>query len=424
MTSKADTNAASLQRHGLTLVELLMVMGILSILAGLTIAALGTGLSAARENQTKTIIATIDGVLQERLEFYETQVLDSGKGAFRYFHSPTRRAEFGSRFESANSTLSASSVNYFVERKLLASVFPQSFRDLCGFDGRPGVPEGVGSLPNGLNEDDNGDTNVDFINTTTVDLLELGLGGRMTDDPPTAGVIRRAVEELGATVDLSNHSVNTESSEILYLCLTNEIVPGIAALEPEDIPGSLTKDSDNDGLLEILDGWEQQLRFYSFSTGLFRPVAWTWNTSGNKTNITFGQSTVAAALASGAVKVAPANIVGTDRTNALNRDLRDRFDSVRQPTQDLSSPETLLASAGFSYAMPDNMAGSSSITVPNAPGLPISFGTPSFMLLVSAGPDEALGLGEPTETDSTRFAQILDESDALDNLTNLQGRRR
>lgn len=390
------------RRNGFTLLELVMVIGIMSILAGLSLAALNGAFSDARENQTGAIIAIVDGVLRDREQFYRDEVLDGEGGRFRYFNTTGQTAFFQSTFAAANggAAPSVSSANYFVKKKLYAAVFPQRFVDICGFDGRPG---GVGA-------DDDGNGSADFVGGTTIDLFEVGLGG---DDPPVADIIRQAVIDRGATVVLANHNPATESSEILYLCLTNPIVPGISVLDPEDIPASYIADTDNDGLLEILDGYERPLRFYTFNTGLFRPTAWTWSTTTAKTGVTVDQSALAYELAGRAVRFTPANISATDRTNGLNRDLDDRFGSVRRATTtNMAAPDNLLA-ASFSYG--------GVTSAPLAPGLPVSFGTFTTPMVVSAGPDESLGLGEPTATDGTQYATPIDVTAAFDNMTNLQG---
>lgn len=393
-------------RTGFTLVELLMVIGILSILAGFLIASLNGAFSSARENQTRALLSMIDGVLQDRQQFFHENVIDGESGQYRYFRVANQVSTFSTRFAAANggSSPAATSANYFVRKKLFATAFPQRFVDICGIDGRPGVP----------GTDDNTDGNTDFVGTTTIDLTEVGIGG---DDPPVADVIRQAVIDRGAAVVLANHNPNTESAEILYLCITNPIIPGFSVLQPDQIPQTYIADTDNDGLLEFVDGYENPLRFYTFNTGLYRPTPWTWNTGTVRTDVSLEQAALAYEVAPRGTKFLPEIVLGNDashRTKGINRDLDDRFNSVRSPSNaGLPAPDNLLADP-FGYG--------TVTTAPLAPGLPISLGTVSLPMVVSAGADGVLGLGEPADDDLQRYATPEPASgiDAYDNLTSLQ----
>lgn len=440
--------AVSSVRRGFTLVELIIAMGIIAVLVGISAAGIRAGLNSARETETRALIALLDGVLQDRIKVYQSNVISSRRG---YYSLASRSAEFSDRFSGAlgaplpgapnTNPVSPTSSAHFVKKSLFASVFPQRFQDLCGFDGRPGSPTA---------DDANGPSATTWAdydyssaaNYRPVDLFELGLGGNLSDDPPTARVIRSAVEELGADVDLSRHDPRTESAELLYLCLTRPILPDLPFVSVDSIPPNRVADTDNDGLPEFVDGFEQPLRFYTFTTGLFRPTEWTWDTGTVRPDVTGAQAALAYSLAGDATGTISPPIVGhvspgpnPDAKNLFNLDTDDRFGAVR--TSDVTDMSTrggstfddpvLASEMGFSLRHR-----SSTAVVADVPNIPVNLGTLSVPLIVSLGPDEELGLNEPSraptasESDAhyskLRYATPLAAPAAADdNLTNLEG---
>lgn len=435
-------------RRGFTLVELIIAMGIIAVLVGISAAGIRAGLNSARETETRALIALLDGVLQDRIKVYQSNVISSRRG---YYSLASRSGEFADRFSGGASSplpgapnsdpLSSASATHFVKKSLFASVFPQRFQDLCGFDGRPGAPAVDDANGPSVMPWTDYDYSTDPNDYRPVDLFELGLGGNLSDDPPTARVIRSAVEELGADVDLSRHDPRTESAELLYLCLTRPILPDLPFVSVDSIPPNRVADTDNDGLPEFIDGFEQPLRFYTFTTGLFRPTEWTWDTSTVRPDVTGVQAALAYSLAGDATGSISPPIVGhvaapnpnPDAKNLFNLDTDDRFGAVRtSDVTDMSGGGTLgdqeLANeAGFALRHR-----SSTATVADAPNIPVNLGTLSIPLIVSLGPDAELGLNEPSRAPTAsepnahysklRYATPLAAPSAADdNLTNLEG---
>lgn len=81
----------------------------------------------------------------------------------------------------------------------------------------------------------------------------------------------RSLSNPNATPPIVNQVKNADSSELLYWVLTSSTAFGIPAEGSFQFNGSELGDTDNDGLLEIIDGWGQPLRFYRWPTRLVRP---------------------------------------------------------------------------------------------------------------------------------------------------------
>jgi prepilin-type N-terminal cleavage/methylation domain-containing protein len=65
---------------------------------------------------------------------------------------------------------------------------------------------------------------------------------------------------------------NASSIEILYDFLTQSNVLGDSPLGTDSFSSAEVKDTDNDGLPEILDGWGKPMRFYRWPTRFFRSL--------------------------------------------------------------------------------------------------------------------------------------------------------
>ncbi len=68
-----------------------------------------------------------------------------------------------------------------------------------------------------------------------------------------------------------NHNPKTESSESLYIFLTSGPLFDTEPPSAADLKAIETSDTDHDGLMEIVDGWGNPLRYYRWPTRLVRP---------------------------------------------------------------------------------------------------------------------------------------------------------
>lgn len=164
-----------------------------------------------------------------------------------------------------------------------------------------------------------------------------------------------------------SHTAATESSAVLYYILTKGTELGQPTLSAGAFDADALRDTDGDGLLEIVDGWEKPIRFYRWPTRLV------------KTNGT---------------------AVDTTYLTILSRSI--------PPTAQLSID-------------PDDPKGK----VAAISSFESRYHTPATfhqLLIVSAGEDGALGLYEPS--DQTNFGYLAAPNgtaaaDVADNYTNL-----
>ena len=171
----------------------------------------------------------------------------------------------------------------------------------------------------------------------------------------------------------ANHRRETESSALLYWVLTKSDVFGVAPVDESDFSSAEVRDTDGDGLMEFVDAWGQPLRFYRWPTQLIRSGLGT-----NPPGITSSPSTFTTVdrtydTVLWAGLPAPSSVAGA--VDPLARDPDD-------PTSELLR---FVQSSG-------SKSGAVMTTIQNR------FHTPNTyhaFLIVSPGPDNDLGLGEP-----------------------------
>lgn len=195
--------------RGFTIVELLIVMTIITLLMGISIAALRGAIGAAREKQTQATILKVHGLVQQRVEAFNRALDKMNLTAAKQ----KMRVNFNTTYGNATNIYlrdNSKVLEVLARKQLFQSRFPQNFaeRNLLG-----------GALP-----------------------------------PPTP------------------HQPVTQSSALLYWLLTSSEVFGIAPVDSSEFSSAEVRDTDGDGLKEFVDGWGRPLRFYRWPTMLFCPI--------------------------------------------------------------------------------------------------------------------------------------------------------
>ena len=194
-------------RGGFTMVELLVVIGLILFLMSISIVAMGSAIGIARQRATQATLLKIHGLMQQRIDA---------------FNRAMERTNLDPAIKKLQRDLRNSSPPLFpldnasevmVRKQIFQTRFPQNFVE-----------------------------------------KNLALA------PPT-----------GITYVVANHQQVTESSALMYWILTSSEVYGIAPVDESAFSSTEVRDTDGDGLLEFVDGWGRPLRFYRWPTHLFRP---------------------------------------------------------------------------------------------------------------------------------------------------------
>ena len=372
-------------REGFSLIELLVVMAIIAILASLAFVALGASGNAAREAATKSLIRVLSGILRERADAF--QEATAGVSHIDYdvplkLKNHAFRAKVGEFYGLYSNAYTAGDntvmitplqAEVFVRKAMFKATFPQRLEDLYGYDGVAGT----------------------------------------SDDSPMLGRIP------GSPVPS-----DWQSSELLYLTLTQGDVYGLPPSEIGGIDQHLIGDIDNDGRLEFLDAWKRPLEFYNWPTRLLKDNGATYT---GKVTVGSTDYTTASLLISNLPPVG--STAAASSTTSRNRIDRDPSDVTRAINPTSSTTPTASAAPLMSVF---SLKRGSAAAVPVKPFTADWYHDPntaSSPLIVSAGPDGILGLYLPTETGPNRLARVYqpDPAQAVeaclglsDNITNQQ----
>ncbi len=249
-----------LRRTGFSMLELLVVIGIIVALAAMLFSVLGRTMENARIKATRVTIMKINTILkQQRKEFEQAEVKNRTypqKSTFGGFGEPTAE-------------------KLYAKKLRMKQAFPQRFEDLVGADGVAGQFDRNGS---GFDEDitppgPDGMADWETLNgVLRPDLEEFGQvmasGGTYSDDSTIGKLIANKISK--GTFDKNKHDPATESAELLYLTITSSSF-GVTTADDGEFSAKEIADTDGDGLMEFVDAWGNPLRFYRWPTRLIRP---------------------------------------------------------------------------------------------------------------------------------------------------------
>lgn len=349
-TPQAGTLRAPRSHGGFTVIELLVVIGLIVFLAAILVTTVGNFMGTTREKATQATLVLIGGVTEDRFKRYDSWAEREGRDVVQQIGRQWMQRFIGTR--------GSENEQFIIGHKILAlQHFPQRFDELVGGDGAPGEQ--------GTDDDGNG---------TTDDISEIGFPG--TDDVPFLNFSE-------FVTDASQHSPETQSSELLYLVLTEGRSFGAQVSEIDFLNDNQLQDTDGDGLMEFVDGWGRPLRFYRWPTRLIRPN---------------GPGSMDPAIGSNSLSAVQLLIsdVPTEGANASQN--TGRFFLTRDPGDPTGILDQRVLDANRGIG-PSNFE--SQFHTPN------TFHT---FLLISAGSDGQLGLIEPHNGLSGRLGRPTDEA--------------
>jgi len=209
------------RRRAFTLTELLIVIMIIGIMAGLALSALAGATELAREQRTRAIINKLDQLIMERYEEYRTRAV------------PIRVAV-------GNNPRQAALIRLNALRELMRLELPDRISDLCTLSE--------------LNDLQSGDNTLNAI----ANLKDAIRVSNLTAIPSVARSYKRRAAMAIATSG-SGWSSSHQGAECLYLIVGSMQDGDKSALDffsPSEIG-----DTDEDGMKEILDGWGTPIEF-------------------------------------------------------------------------------------------------------------------------------------------------------------------
>lgn len=223
MRRQADTPESNTPRSGYTLLELLVVIGLILFMMTVLVMTIGNTIGTAKEQATRATLVKLEGLLQDRLDAFNT-----------VFDKAVKRGEVAAEAGTLRQFLQnnglpgmpANVCEMLVRKNRLRQAFPQT--------GNPSaiVPSSVGP-----------------------------------DNPRLIG------NAVNPGPFYNNNVINeAESSEYLYYMLVESDFFGVAPVDAGEFSTSEVGDTDGDGRLEFLDAWGKPFRFYRWPTRLIRPT--------------------------------------------------------------------------------------------------------------------------------------------------------
>jgi prepilin-type N-terminal cleavage/methylation domain-containing protein len=212
--------------HGFTLVELLVVITIIGILAGVTLGMLSSGRETARAAKTRTTIAKIDNVILAKYE------------AYRFRKLPLRADDLKTLAAAGpNAARAIARIRMNTMRDLIRMEMPDRWNDVADTDGSSRQP----LMATQLHALSGGDA--PWVQTAAA-ARHYGRFRRALD----SGVPRETIEKHGPAECL--YSIVMSNPETASLFNDNEI-----------------GDVDGDGLQEFVDGWDRPIMFIRWPAG-------------------------------------------------------------------------------------------------------------------------------------------------------------
>lgn len=249
----------SRSRKAFTLVEILVVILILGIMGAMVTTAVSGVTTTAKQSRTKTIISIVDSVLAEHYQ------------GLKYRQFPVEIPDMWQELGPAEMPV----VGYEVLAKEAARVRLMMVRDLQRME----LPDRYSDFIPHF-----GDPTRLYAAATFVKIDDGKIVGKRDDKreresfivdwylsfankPPTT-LLPSKVEAYRNRLT-PNYTLKNQGAECLFLIMANAYVGGTPALDL--LPPGSTGDTDEDGMLEILDGWGKPLQYVRWPLGYADP---------------------------------------------------------------------------------------------------------------------------------------------------------
>lgn len=289
----------------MTLLEILIVMTILIILAALATAGARVALNITRNNATKVLLAQIQAALDEKMQKF---IMDTQA------NQPVDNYVFLAGASTSPSSPQGQRAAIIARMDSMRSAFPQSFAEMV-------PPQRLSYIQTAIQKGNASDFYNELgtaITNSTTDTGGMALApilnpypshqsifvayllatGQLYDSnnpnnaqtaarfsavggytrgwfknpptnlyDPTGSTASGPPRTLANNNPASAHDPETESAECLYLILADKT--GSTSSFIDELPAQFIRDTDNDGLLEIVDSWGKPVKFYRWAPDTF-----------------------------------------------------------------------------------------------------------------------------------------------------------
>lgn len=266
-------------RSGFTLLELMIVIAIIAVLMSMSFYVMNGITQGAEKEATTATIHKINRLLEQRIEAFDRAFKGSRRNAY-VKATVGLLAAIDGRFDyyRVHPDDAPPSLVILARKAGFRFEFPQRMVELIlvpADDGDTnGLPDSVQNriaYPNAraylIAADQASDTptaNFEPASTEITDLVNARWAG---------GTCSAIIGGVSTTFTFAGHQPITESSELLYYTLVAAGSFGSSSVDADQFSDAEVRDTDDDGLPEFVDSWKQPLRYYRWPTRLIDPTA-------------------------------------------------------------------------------------------------------------------------------------------------------
>ncbi|MEJ7593600.1 MAG: type II secretion system protein [Planctomycetaceae bacterium] len=266
-------------RRGFTLLELMIVIAIIAVLMSMSFYVMNGITEGAEKEATTTTIHKINRLLEQRIEAFDRAFKGSRRNAY-VTATVGLLALIDGRFDyyRVHPEDAPPAIVILARKAGFRFEFPQRMVELilvpsddANGDSLPDSVESRIAYPNAraylIAADQASSAPTPNFEPTATEITDL-VNARWA-----GGSCSAMIGGVSQTFTFTGHQQITESSELLYYMLVAAGSFGSSSVDADQFSDAEVKDTDDDGLPEFVDAWNQPLRYYRWPTRLIDPTA-------------------------------------------------------------------------------------------------------------------------------------------------------
>lgn len=264
------------EHKGYTLIEILIVIGLMALLGAMLLGAVRGVVEYSQVSATKATINKISRALEDKTDAFNRHIARLNRQA-----GPNRHPKYVNTWHQRLSSDRKGLARILAKKDEYRRNFIQTFAEddqVVDVDPDPNstvwrvqlnwpyndpnvpVPEDVNN--NGIldpGEDINGNGRLDITDDANFDGI------------PNTDFNGNLIEDVNGDGRWGFHTLESENAECLYYIVTQGEMFGASPIPEDAFSSSEVQDTDGDGLMEFVDAWGNPLRFYRWPTRMIRP---------------------------------------------------------------------------------------------------------------------------------------------------------